>query len=169
MKLIYPAALALLSLSQACTALPQEPTEVTTQTSAPSLITKVSTADFATTEARLKAALDKRGLTLFTIVDHGAGADKAGLELGASKLYIFGNPKAGTLLMQANPEMGLDLPLKALVFEVEGKVMVSVSDIRAITERRNVSEPAQVITNVSNALAGILLETATPVPDSKVD
>lgn len=167
---LTPALAAIAAICMACVATPQEPAVTTTTTATPaSLVTKTSVSDFASTEARLKAALEKRGLSLFAVVDHGAGAEKAGLELGASKLYIFGNPKAGTLLMQANPQMGLELPLKALVYEEGGEVKVSVSDIRAITSARGVTEPAQVITNVGNALSGILTETATPVPDSKAN
>ena len=120
----------------------------------------VSNADFATTNDRLKAAIETRGLTLFTIVDHAAGAAKVDQTLAPNTLYIFGNPKAGTPLMQANPALGLDLPLKAQVREEDGRVLVTVSDIRAITATAGVSTPAQVIDNIEDALTAIGLEAA---------
>ncbi len=110
-----------------------------------------SNADFATTNARLKNAIESRGLTLFTVVDHAAGAAKVGQTLAPNTLYIFGNPQAGTPLMLADPAMGLHLPLKANVREQDGKVIVTVSDIRALA-----SEPAPVVDKVAGALGAIL-------------
>lgn len=120
----------------------------------------ISNADFATTNARLKAAIETRGLTLFTIVDHAAGAATVEQTLAPNTLYIFGNPKAGTPLMQANPALGMDLPLKAQVREHAGLVVITVSDIRALTAAAGVREPAQVITNIEGALAAIGREAA---------
>lgn len=115
----------------------------------------VSNADFATTNARLKAAIESRGLTLFNTVDHAAGAAKVDLELAPNTLYIFGNPKAGTPLMIANPELGLHLPLKANVREQNGQIIVAVSDIRALA-----SEPTPVVNKVAETLSAIQAEAA---------
>ncbi|WP_422027159.1 DUF302 domain-containing protein [Roseovarius sp.] len=76
--------------------------------------------DVAATMAALEAAVEGAGATVFAKVDHGAGAEGAGLELGASQLLIFGNPQLGTPAMQANPLAGLYLPLKVLVYEDAG-------------------------------------------------
>ena len=119
----------------------------------------VSNADFETTKARLKNAIDARGLTLFNTIDHAAGAANVDLSLSPSTLYIFGNPKAGTPLMQANPALGLHLPLKALVREDNGQVIVSVSDIRALA-----TEPAPVVDRVAGALNAIMTEAAEGAP-----
>lgn len=113
----------------------------------------VSNADFATTSTRLKTAIESRGLTLFNTIDHAAGAEKVGLELAPNTLYIFGNPKAGTPLMLANPEMGLHLPLKANVRQQGDDVIVSVSDIKALA-----SEPSPVVNKVAGTLAAIQSE-----------
>ncbi len=59
----------------------------------------------------------KQGFTVFAIVDHQAGANKVRMKLPPSKEIIFGNPKAGTILMQENMAAGLDLPIRILVFE----------------------------------------------------
>ena len=72
---------------------------------------------------RLEAAVKAKGLSVFARVDHAAGAAEVGLPLRPTELLIFGNAKGGTPLMQANQAIGIDLPLKALVFEDEaGKV-----------------------------------------------
>jgi len=115
-------------------------------TSSPS----VSNADFSTTQARLEAAIENRGLTLFNKIDHAAGAAKVDLSLAPNTLFIFGNPKAGTPLMLADPALGLHLPLKANVREQNGQVIVSVSDIRALA-----SEPNPVVSKIAETLAAI--------------
>ncbi len=119
-----------------------------------------STSDFASTDARLKAAIESRGLTLFTIVDHAAGAATIDLTLAPTKLYIFGNPRAGTPLMQANQAIGLDLPLKALVYETDEGVFVATPNIDALTAEYGIDGLAQLKTNVGNALGGIAAEAA---------
>jgi len=65
----------------------------------------------------LAAAIEGAGATLFARVDHGAGAQSVGQDIGASQLLIFGNPKVGTPAMIEARETGLALPLKVLVYE----------------------------------------------------
>ena len=69
---------------------------------------------------RLVGAVQARGMTVFARIDHGAGAEAAGLLLRPTELLIFGNARAGTPLMQASQTIGIDLPLKALVWRDEG-------------------------------------------------
>lgn len=66
---------------------------------------------------RLERLLGERGLTVFARIDFGGDAARAGLSMRPEQMLIFGNPKAGTPLMQAVPASGLDLPLKALAWE----------------------------------------------------
>jgi uncharacterized protein (DUF302 family) len=75
------------------------------------------------TVERLKRILATRGITLFALVDHSGEAAKVGLAMAPTKLLIFGNPKAGTPLMQASPSAAIDLPLKILVAEDSGGVV----------------------------------------------
>lgn len=159
LKPLYPIAFLTLAGFAACGPAPSqsEPKTQTRQISQPVLKT-VSNADFATTNARLKAAIETRGLTLFNTIDHAAGAARVGETLAPNTLYIFGNPKAGTPLMKTNPAMGLHLPLKAQVYEANGKVYVSVSNIRAITRAAGVNELSPVIENISKALKAIKSE-----------
>ena len=78
---------------------------------------------------RLEAAVKAKGLTLFARVDHAAGAAGVGLSLRPTELLIFGNAKGGTPLMQANQTVGIDLPLKALVWQdARGDTWLSYDD-----------------------------------------
>ena len=65
---------------------------------------------------QLVDAVAARGMTVFARTDHSAGADAAGLPLRSTELLIFGSARAGTPLMQAVQTIGIDLPLKALVW-----------------------------------------------------
>ncbi len=58
-----------------------------------------------------------KGMGVFTIIDHQAGAKKAGLQMNEEKVILFGNPKLGTKMMSKDPKTGLDLPLKVLVYK----------------------------------------------------
>ena len=81
------------------------------------------------TVARLKNMLESRGVRLFAVIDHSGEAEKAGMTMPATKLLIFGNPKAGTPLMLAAPTSAIDLPLKILVAEDgNGQVTISWND-----------------------------------------
>ena len=80
------------------------------------MVTKLSPWSVAETVSRLTAALDSRGVKVFAVIDHSGEAEAAGLELRETKVVIFGNPLAGTPVMQAAPLAALDLPLKVLVW-----------------------------------------------------
>jgi uncharacterized protein (DUF302 family) len=72
--------------------------------------------------------LQTKGITIFAVVDHSGEAAKVGFEMRATKLVIFGNPKAGTPLMIAAPDSALDLPLKILIAEEpSGNTRVAVA------------------------------------------
>src|ERR1700741_1389680 len=80
----------------------------------------------AATLERLEAALRAREVKIFARIDFSGDAGRAGLTLRAEQMLVFGNPKAGTPLMQAAPVSGIDLPLKALVWEdASGKVWLA--------------------------------------------
>lgn len=81
------------------------------------------------TIARVEAELAAKGVTVFAKIDHAAGASAAGMTLRLTTLIIFGNARAGTPLMQTCQRAGIDLPLKALVWEDgDGTVWLSYND-----------------------------------------
>lgn len=81
------------------------------------LIVKKSPSSVADTLDRLTDAMKSRGISVVARVDHAAGAAKSGMSLKPTAVLIFGNPKLGTPLMQSNPKVGLDLPMRMLVWQ----------------------------------------------------
>lgn len=79
------------------------------------LATTRSSLNVAQTVAAIQAELDRRGIPVAVVVDHSAAARRAGLELPATRVVVFGDPKAGTPLMQAVPEIAVELPLRVVV------------------------------------------------------
>ena len=93
------------------------------------LITLSSSHGPKDTMDRLAAEITARGMTIFARVDHAAGAAEAGLSLRPTELLIFGNAKGGTPLMQSDQTIGIDLPLKALVWQdASGRTWLSYND-----------------------------------------
>ena len=96
---------------------------------------------------RLETEVRARGLTIFARVDHAAGAAAVGMPLRSTEVLIFGNARSGTPLMEVNQSTGIDLPLKALVYEdAAGKVWLSYNDPRWIARRHGLGEA--VVANV---------------------
>src|ERR1700676_3758252 len=97
-----------------------------TLSKAKGIIDKPSSHSVDQTVEKLKGILAAKGVALFAIVDHSGEAEKVGMKMRPTKLLIFGNPKAGTPLMQAAPSVAIDFPLKILIWEDEaGKVWAS--------------------------------------------
>jgi uncharacterized protein (DUF302 family) len=100
------------------------------------IVTKASKHSVDETVARLQGMLQTKGIKLFALVDHSGEAKQAGLEMPATKLLIFGNPKAGTPLMLAAPSIAIDLPLKVLVWQAaDGTVWLSYNSPAYLAER----------------------------------
>ena len=88
------------------------------------------------TVARLRQAIDQRGLRLFAQIDHAAAARGAGLEMPPTVVLVFGDPATGTPLMLANPDFALELPSRLLVRqERDGSVFVLHHDAVSLGER----------------------------------
>jgi uncharacterized protein (DUF302 family) len=77
---------------------------------------------------KIVASKAKAGLGVFTIIDHKKGADKVKLELSDTKVILFGNPKLGTKLMQRDPLVALDLPMKVLVYSENNVTQIVYRD-----------------------------------------
>jgi len=102
------------------------------------LITLPSNFGPKATMDRLEAEIVARGMTAFARIDHAAGAAQVGLPLRPTELLIFGSAKGGTPLMQLDQAVGIDLPLKALVWEDDtGKTWLSYNDASWIAKRRH--------------------------------
>lgn len=114
--------------------------------------------DVARTTERLVALIERHGLRVFAQIDFARDAAAAGLALRAERLVIFGNPKGGTPLLAAAPSVGLDLPLKALIWEdADGATWLAHNDSAYIVQRHAV--PAELSKNIEGA-AALIAEAA---------
>jgi uncharacterized protein (DUF302 family) len=94
----------------------------------------------AVTMQRLESLLHERAIVVFARIDFSGDAARAGLTMRPEQLLVFGNPRAGTPLMVAAPTAGLDLPLKALVWEDEaGQTWIACNDPRYIVQRHGLA------------------------------
>ena len=126
-------------------------------------VTLKSANDFATTLGRLTDALKAKGVTIFAIVDHAAGAAHAGMSLRPTTLVIFGNPAVGTPLMQAAQTVGIDLPLRALIWEdANGATHLSYNDPSWIAERYG-AQNLPAVAALTTALNAVALHAAAPL------
>jgi len=111
---------------------------------------------------RLEAEVKARGMTIFARVDHAAGAAAAGLSLPPTELLIFGNAKAGTPLMQSVQTIGIDLPLKALVWEdASGDTFLSYNDPAWLAKRHGASGAAEAAVGNMSAALQVVAKAAT--------
>jgi uncharacterized protein (DUF302 family) len=104
------------------------------------LVTKRSPRSVAETVTRLTEALAAKGIKLFATIDHAAEARAAGLDLRETQVVIFGNPAAGTPVMEAAPLAALDLPLKVLVWADGDQTNVSYAPPAVLGERYGLSD-----------------------------
>jgi uncharacterized protein (DUF302 family) len=108
------------------------------------MIVLASTHSVADTMARLESLLKEKSVLIFARIDFSGDASRAGLELPPEQMLIFGNPKGGTPLMAQKPTVGLDLPLKALVWQDnDGKTWLGYNDPKYIVQRHGVDEALQ--------------------------
>ena len=107
---------------------------------------------------RLEGLLKKKGLTIFARIDHAAGAAKIGKKLRATELLIFGNPQGGTPFMECSQTVGIDLPLKALVWEdASGQVWLGYNDPLFLAKRHEAGQ-CPAAENLRKALGGFAQE-----------
>jgi uncharacterized protein (DUF302 family) len=126
--------------------------------SADGLITLRSAFGPQETMNRLEAEVRAKGMTVFAHIDHAAGAVAAGLPLRPTDLLIFGAAKGGTPLMQQQQTIGIDLPLKALVWQDEaGATYLSYNYPTYLTQRHGLGE---AVKPVVDAMSGILKDVA---------
>lgn len=131
------------------------------------VITRESQSGPAETVARLVAAIEARGLTLFARIDHAAGAAAAGLALRPTELLIFGNARAGTPLMQEQQLLGLELPLRTLVWQDDAlRTWISCPDLAWLAQRYAMPPgAASAVTALAAALEALITRSINPGSD----
>ena len=112
---------------------------------------------------RLVAEIRAKGMNVFARIDHPAGAAEVGLKLRPTELILFGNALGGTPLMQSVQTVGIDLPLKVLVWEdAGGKTWLSYNEPSWIARRHGVRNAEQLVSKMGAALSAIARKAANP-------
>jgi uncharacterized protein (DUF302 family) len=111
---------------------------------------------------RLESVVKERGLNVFVRIDHAAGASKIGKTLRPTELLIFGNPQGGTPFMECAQTVGIDLPLKALVWDdAAGQTWLSYNDPAYLGQRHGAAQCPSVEA-LRKALAGLSQAAVAP-------
>jgi uncharacterized protein (DUF302 family) len=104
---------------------------------------------------RFEENAKQRGLNVFARIDHAAGAARIGKTLRPTEVLIFGNPQGGTPFMECAQSVGIDLPLKALVWEdAQGQVWLGYNDPAFLAQRHGVAQ-CPAASGLSKALAAL--------------
>lgn len=117
------------------------------------LVVRASKYPVKETMDRLVKALEEKGLKPALRVDHAAAAKANGLELRPTEVVLFGNPKLGTPLMQADPRIGIDLPMRVLAWQdAAGKTWIAYTRPEALAARYGIASAAEPLKAMAGAL-----------------
>ena len=116
-------------------------------------IVKTSPSSVEKTADKLVAAIEKAGAKVFARVDHAAGAQSIDAELDDMTLVMFGNPKIGTPILQADPRAGLELPNRVLIWDDNGQTKVGYLDPAKLKQRYSVTGADEAFDAMTGALA----------------
>jgi uncharacterized protein (DUF302 family) len=126
------------------------------------LVTIKSNLGPAETMDRLVAEVHAKGLTVFARIDHAAGAKEVGLPLHPTEVLIFGNAKGGTPLMQSNQTIGIDLPIKILVWQdASGATWISYNDPAWLAKRHGLGHEVDPAVKAMTGLLSTLAHAAS--------
>ena len=122
--------------------------------------TVLSSAGHAETLSRLLDAIASRNMTVFAQIDHAAAAREVGLVLSDEVVVLFGNPRGGTPLMEADARIGIELPLRILVWDAGDGTIVGYNDPRDLTRAYDVSDQAEILEGMASLLDQLTQEAA---------
>ena len=115
---------------------------------------------FDTVLKRATAAIEKRNIHIFAIIDHRKNAEAAGMDMDNATLIIFGSPEAGTKLMQDKLSIAIDLPLRLLISREDDKTMLRYYNPLHMAKEHKLNRNLDVINKVSGLLNAIVMEAA---------
>jgi uncharacterized protein (DUF302 family) len=107
---------------------------------------------------RLTGALRERDIRVVARIDHAGAARDVGLDLPAEEVLIFGDPRAGTPLMQADPRVGLELPLRIVVWSQNGATHVGYRSPELLAAEYEVGVHADVLSGMANLFGDLIAE-----------
>ena len=111
--------------------------------------------DMRGTVDRLKKDIAEKGIEFFGEIDQSKLAADAGIELAPSTLLMFGNPPLGTLFITADPDAGLDWPVRLLVYQDEGQVWVAYTDFAWIAKRHGITDRDKEFATATEVIGSI--------------
>lgn len=123
-----------------------------------SMIVRRSASGYDETMSSLVEAIERRGLTLFARIDHAAGAREVGLELADEQVLLFGNARSGTPLMQSDPRIGIELPLRMLIWQDGQEVMLGYRDPRELSGSYEIGSHQPILEQIAMLLEEIAAE-----------
>jgi uncharacterized protein (DUF302 family) len=126
------------------------------------VIVKRSRKGYVETVEALVAAIERRGLTVFARIDHAAAARAIDLELADEQVVLFGNPRAGTPLMQSDRRIGIELPMRMLLWREGDDILIGHGDPRGLTGAYDVAAHIPTL----EQMAALLDELATEATGS---
>jgi uncharacterized protein (DUF302 family) len=127
------------------------------------LVKKLSAHSVQTTMDSLENLVRNKGLTVFARIDHAAGAAEVGEEMLPTQLLMFGNPAIGTNLMTSQRTVGVDLPIKVLIWEEpDGKVWIAYNDPAYLAKRHGIDDRDAVLDKMGRAVKGLVSAAASP-------
>jgi uncharacterized protein (DUF302 family) len=124
------------------------------------VIVKRSAFGYSETVSRVIDAIEGRGMTVFARIDHAGAAREAGLELADEQVVLFGAPRAGTPLMQSDPRIGVELPLRILIWAEASGVLLGYRDPRELADRYDIAAEQRPILEQMATLLGQLTDEA---------
>jgi uncharacterized protein (DUF302 family) len=128
------------------------------------VVTVSSANGFSDTVEQFKNALEKKGIKMAFELDHQANGARVDEALGKTHLLMFGNPKLGTPLMRSARNIGIDLPLKVLIWEDgDSKTFLTYNDPQFLAQRHAINDNAEIINKMSAVLKMLTEAAATAV------
>jgi uncharacterized protein (DUF302 family) len=125
---------------------------------AQNLVIKTSNHNQKETIKKLKSEMKSRDLNVVQHVKHSDAAKKANMDLPPTDVLIFGNPEVGTQLMQSDPRVAIELPLRILVWEENGVTNVAFQDPNRLRQTYQLENQREVLTNMRQVLDAITNE-----------
>ena len=111
---------------------------------------------FEETVAALQKTLNSKGITIFATIEHHKAAEAVGESMQPATVLIVGNPKVGTALMQENPRLAIELPLKILIYEEGKTVNIRYEKISAIAEKYHIKQNFSTAEKIDAAMLQLI-------------
>ncbi|MEN2800329.1 DUF302 domain-containing protein [Capnocytophaga sputigena] len=111
---------------------------------------------FEETVAALQKTLNSKGITIFATIEHHKAAEAVGENMQPATVLIVGNPKVGTALMQENPRLAIELPLKILIYKEEKIVRIRYEKISAIAEKYHIKQNFATAEKIDTAMRQLI-------------